>query len=83
MGPLGYPDVGNRPRHSLIVSQLKQTVTVDFIEPTFFHSADFPIIMETVWNRMSERDPKYWRYVYKSLILLNYLICNGSKQVVE
>ena len=45
-------------------------------------STEFPLIMKTIWNRLSERTPAEWRHVYKSLLLLDYMLKNGSYQVV-
>jgi epsin len=42
----------------------------------------FPLIMETIWGRLSS-PAKNWRHVYKSLLLLDYLIKNGAQQVVR
>lgn len=39
-------------------------------------------IMGMLWKRMLHENKKSWRRVYKSLILLNYLIKNGSERVV-
>ncbi|EFA76526.1 epsin [Heterostelium album PN500] len=42
----------------------------------------FPIIMGVIWKRIN--DPgKYWRHVYKSLLLIDYLVKNGSAQVIR
>lgn len=38
--------------------------------------------MKTIWNRLSERTAEEWRHVYKSLLLLDYMLKNGSYQVV-
>ncbi|XP_013083368.2 clathrin interactor 1-like isoform X2 [Biomphalaria glabrata] len=42
----------------------------------------FPEVMGMLWKRMLHDNKKNWRRVYKSLILLNYLIKNGSERVV-
>ena len=38
--------------------------------------------MNVIWKRLNDQG-KYWRHVYKSLLLLDYLIKNGSEQVVR
>jgi hypothetical protein len=38
-------------------------------------------VMGVIWKRMFQ-DKENWRCVYKSLLLLNYLIKNGSEKVV-
>ncbi|KAL8609409.1 hypothetical protein ACOMHN_019898 [Nucella lapillus] len=42
----------------------------------------FPEVMGMLWKRMLHENKKNWRRVYKSLILLSYLIRNGSERVV-
>ena len=37
--------------------------------------------MSTIWRRLSERNPTTWRHVYKALLLLDYMLSNGSNQV--
>ncbi|XP_060100412.1 ENTH domain-containing protein 1 [Heteronotia binoei] len=39
-------------------------------------------IMNMIWHRMNDRG-KNWRHVYKSLTLLDYLLKNGSKKVIQ
>ncbi|XP_058046401.1 ENTH domain-containing protein 1 [Ahaetulla prasina] len=39
-------------------------------------------IMNMIWHRMNDHG-KNWRHVYKSLTLLDYLIKNGSKKVIQ
>ncbi|CAM4479286.1 unnamed protein product [Caretta caretta] len=39
-------------------------------------------IMNMIWHRMNDQG-KNWRHVYKSLMLLDYLIKNGSKKVIQ
>lgn len=38
--------------------------------------------MNVIWKRLNDQG-KYWRHVYKALLLLEYLIKNGSEQVVR
>lgn len=42
----------------------------------------FPELMNMLWSRMLKDNKKNWRRVYKSLLLLAYLIRNGSERVV-
>eukprot|EP01096_Ripella_sp_DP13-Kostka_P015501 TRINITY_DN729_c0_g1_i1.p1 TRINITY_DN729_c0_g1~~TRINITY_DN729_c0_g1_i1.p1 ORF type:complete len:517 (-),score=232.06 TRINITY_DN729_c0_g1_i1:291-1841(-) len=44
---------------------------------------DFPLIMNTIWERLNDRVPVNWRHVYKSLLLLDYLLKNGTEQVIN
>ncbi|CEP09679.1 hypothetical protein [Parasitella parasitica] len=43
----------------------------------------FNEIMPTVYRRFTEKEPKQWRQIYKALVLLDYLIKNGSERVVD
>ncbi|KAI8642404.1 hypothetical protein BD408DRAFT_344245 [Parasitella parasitica] len=43
----------------------------------------FNEIMPTVYRRFTEKEPKQWRQIYKALVLLEYLIKNGSERVVD
>ncbi|KAF8570518.1 hypothetical protein P879_00825 [Paragonimus westermani] len=47
---------------------------------TFTHGS-FLEVMCTLWNRLHTESSRSWRRVYKSLILLDYLLKNGSEQV--
>ncbi|KAK3095229.1 hypothetical protein FSP39_011892 [Pinctada imbricata] len=42
----------------------------------------FPEVMGMLWKRMLHDNKKNWRRTYKSLLLLSYLIRNGSERVV-
>lgn len=42
----------------------------------------FPEVMSMLWKRMLQDNKQHWRRSYKSLLLLNYLIRNGSERVV-
>ncbi|XP_050430492.1 clathrin interactor 1 isoform X4 [Adelges cooleyi] len=42
----------------------------------------FPEVMGMLWKRMLHENKKNWRRTYKSLLLLNYLVKNGSERVV-
>ncbi|XP_065225982.1 telomere length regulation protein TEL2 homolog isoform X2 [Planococcus citri] len=46
---------------------------------TFEH---FPEVMTMLWKRMLQDNKSNWRRTYKSLLLLNYLVRNGSERVV-
>lgn len=39
-------------------------------------------IMNMLWQRLNDHG-KNWRHVYKSLMLMDYLIKNGSKKVIQ
>uniref|UniRef100_A0A1B6EA88 ENTH domain-containing protein n=1 Tax=Clastoptera arizonana TaxID=38151 RepID=A0A1B6EA88_9HEMI len=42
----------------------------------------FPEVMTMLWKRMLQDNRKNWRRTYKSLLVLNYLVRNGSERVV-
>lgn len=42
----------------------------------------FPEVMSMLWKRMLHEGKKNWRRIYKSLLLLTYLVKNGSERVV-
>ncbi|XP_063705148.1 uncharacterized protein LOC134834428 isoform X2 [Culicoides brevitarsis] len=42
----------------------------------------FPEVMSMLWKRMLQENKSNWRRTYKSLLLLNYLVRNGSERVV-
>jgi len=49
-----------------------------------FHYEDFPEVMGMLWKRMlKDKEGKHWRRIYKSLLLLDFLLKNGSDRVVE
>uniref|UniRef100_UPI00398E864F clathrin interactor 1a isoform X3 n=1 Tax=Pristiophorus japonicus TaxID=55135 RepID=UPI00398E864F len=53
----------------------------DIAKSTFMYE-QFPEVMNMLWSRMLKDNKKNWRRVYKSLLLLAYLIKNGSERVV-
>ena len=48
---------------------------------TFAYEA-FPEAMGMLWKRLLQDNKQNWRRVYKSLLLLDYLLKNGSERVV-
>mmetsp|Transcript_5120 Transcript_5120/g.7217 ORF Transcript_5120/g.7217 Transcript_5120/m.7217 type:complete len:532 (-) Transcript_5120:2844-4439(-) len=46
------------------------------------HYQDLPLVMATIWRRLNDHG-KYWRHVYKSLLVIDYLLRNGSEQVIR
>ncbi|XP_071947110.1 clathrin interactor 1-like isoform X9 [Antedon mediterranea] len=60
------------PHGSLMAEIAKETYTYEH----------FPEVMGMLWKRMLQDNKKNWRRVYKSLLLLSYLILNGSERVV-
>jgi len=48
---------------------------------TFMYEC-FPEVMGMLWKRMLHEGRKNWRRIYKALLLLSYLIRNGSERVV-
>lgn len=47
-----------------------------------FAYESFPEVMGMLWKRMLQDNRRNWRRTYKSLVLLQYLIKNGSERVV-
>nr|XP_014429662.2 ENTH domain-containing protein 1 isoform X3 [Pelodiscus sinensis] len=47
-----------------------------------YNTASLSEIMNMIWHRMNDQGKK-WRHVYKSLTVLDYLIKNGSKKVIQ
>eukprot|EP01134_Creolimax_fragrantissima_P001565 CFRG1565T1 len=45
-----------------------------------YNYQEFKEVMEAIWKRTQET---HWRHVYKSLLLLDYLIKNGSDKVIS
>ncbi|KAI9470501.1 MAG: hypothetical protein EXX96DRAFT_597424 [Benjaminiella poitrasii] len=48
-----------------------------------FNYQHFNEIMPTIYKRFTEKEAKQWRQIYKSLVLLEYLVKNGSERVVD
>ncbi|XP_053486403.1 clathrin interactor 1a isoform X2 [Ictalurus furcatus] len=53
----------------------------EIAKATFMYE-QFPEVMNMLWFRMLKDNKKNWRRVYKSLLLLGYLVRNGSERVV-
>ncbi|XP_026773735.3 clathrin interactor 1a isoform X1 [Pangasianodon hypophthalmus] len=53
----------------------------EIAKATFMYE-QFPEVMNMLWYRMLKDNKKNWRRVYKSLLLLGYLVRNGSERVV-
>lgn len=45
-----------------------------------YNYSDFSDIMGTIWSRLQESQ---WRYCYKAMLLLDYLLKNGSERCLE
>ncbi|KAI7889823.1 uncharacterized protein EV154DRAFT_513577 [Mucor mucedo] len=58
------------------------TVMQEIAQATFNYQY-FNEIMPTLYKRFTEKEAKYWRQIYKSLVLLEYLVKNGSERVVD
>ncbi|KAI8359428.1 hypothetical protein B0O80DRAFT_477460 [Mortierella sp. GBAus27b] len=43
----------------------------------------FNEIMPALFKRFTDREPREWRVLYKSLVLLEYLVTHGSERVVD
>jgi epsin len=46
-----------------------------------FSYEQYPLLMTALWEQMAN-DGKHWRHVYKSLVVLEYLVRCGSHDVV-
>ncbi|XP_077360927.1 clathrin interactor 1-like [Festucalex cinctus] len=53
----------------------------EIAKSTFMYE-QFPEVMNMLWTRLLKDNKKNWRRVYKALLLLAYLIRNGSERVV-
>lgn len=53
----------------------------ELAQSTFYYE-QFPEVMGMLWKRMLQDNRAAWRRTYKSLLLLNYLVRNGSERVV-
>ena len=53
----------------------------ELAQATFYYE-QLPEVMGMLWKRMFHDSKTAWRRTYKSLLLLNYLIRNGSERVV-
>eukprot|EP00041_Stephanoeca_diplocostata_P011374 m.187745 g.187745 ORF g.187745 m.187745 type:complete len:540 (+) comp18509_c0_seq1:223-1842(+) len=59
------------------------SVMAEIAQATYRYD-EFPDAMGMLWKRLlQDRKPQAWRRIYKSLLLLHHLICNGSERVVE
>jgi len=47
-----------------------------------YNSQDFPLIMAVIFKRLNDHG-KYWRHVYKSLLLIDYLLRHGSERMIQ
>ncbi|GAA6064322.1 hypothetical protein JCM10212_006009 [Sporobolomyces blumeae] len=43
----------------------------------------FNEIMPTIYSRFTEKEARQWRQIYKGLVLLEYLVKNGSERVID
>ncbi|XP_078588828.1 clathrin interactor 1-like isoform X19 [Branchiostoma floridae x Branchiostoma japonicum] len=57
------------------------TLMAEIAKYTFTYE-HFPEVMGMLWKRMLTEPKKNWRRPYKSLLLLSYLVRNGSERVV-
>ncbi|XP_011505666.1 PREDICTED: telomere length regulation protein TEL2 homolog [Ceratosolen solmsi marchali] len=53
----------------------------ELTQATFTYE-QFPEVMSMLWKRLLQENKRNWRRTYKSLLLLNYLVRNGSERVV-
>ncbi|GAA5982844.1 hypothetical protein JCM11641_004646 [Rhodosporidiobolus odoratus] len=43
----------------------------------------FNEIMPSIYSRFTEKEARQWRQIYKGLVLLEYLVKNGSERVID
>ncbi|GAA5937667.1 uncharacterized protein JCM15063_002083 [Sporobolomyces koalae] len=58
------------------------TLMQDIARGTF----DFQLfneIMPTIYSRFTEKEARQWRQIYKALVLIEYLVKNGSERVID
>lgn len=58
------------------------TTLMSQIADLTYNGATFAEVMSMLWKRLNDHG-KNWRHVYKSLVLLDYLLKTGSEQVVD
>ncbi|GAA5838689.1 hypothetical protein JCM11251_003264 [Rhodosporidiobolus azoricus] len=58
------------------------TLMQDIAQGTFNFQL-FNEIMPTIYSRFTEKEARQWRQIYKGLVLLEYLIKNGSERVID
>jgi len=51
------------------------------ISEATYNPVDYPLIGTVIWKRLNDSG-KNWRHVYKTLLLLDYLLRNGSERVI-
>eukprot|EP00124_Ichthyophonus_hoferi_P001291 Ihof_evm7s63 gene=Ihof_evmTU7s63 len=76
-----YTDIERKVRKATSGKPYGATGTVlGEIADATYDSTQFHQIMNMIWKRLNEPG-KYWRHVYKALVLLEYVIKVGSDQV--
>ncbi|KAI8336124.1 hypothetical protein BC941DRAFT_428371 [Chlamydoabsidia padenii] len=58
------------------------TLMLEIAQGTFNYQY-FNEIMPTLYKRFTEKEASQWRQIYKALVLLEYLVKNGSERVVD
>ncbi|CAO3590491.1 unnamed protein product [Absidia cylindrospora] len=58
------------------------TLMLEIAQGTFNYQY-FNEIMPTLYKRFTEKEANQWRQIYKALVLLEYLVKNGSERVVD
>ncbi|GAA5909067.1 hypothetical protein JCM6882_001180 [Rhodosporidiobolus microsporus] len=58
------------------------TLMQDIAQGTFNFQL-FNEIMPTIYSRFTEKEARQWRQIYKGLVLLEYLVKNGSERVID
>ncbi|KDE06837.1 hypothetical protein MVLG_02873 [Microbotryum lychnidis-dioicae p1A1 Lamole] len=58
------------------------TLMQDIAQGTFNFQL-FNEIMPTIYARFTEKEARQWRQIYKALVLLEYLVKNGSERVID
>ncbi|PVU88188.1 hypothetical protein BB561_005977 [Smittium simulii] len=79
----GYSDIQNKVRSATSNSpDSAPTSTMAEIADATYNTVGLIEVMEILDKRLNDKG-KYWRHVYKSLVLLDYLLRFGSEKVIS
>lgn len=80
---MNYTDIESKVREATNDEQWGPTgIQMQEISQHTFSYESFPEVMNMLWRRMLQDSRSNWRRTYKSLLLLQYLVRNGSERVV-
>ncbi|CAG8461807.1 2185_t:CDS:2 [Paraglomus occultum] len=58
------------------------TLMLEIAQATYNYQY-FNEVMPTIYKRFTEKEARQWRQIYKALVLLEFLVKNGSERVVD